>query len=188
MNKRKYEKLRNMILKEVTENRMAHTLGVEGSAMKLAKEFGYDVRKASIAACLHDCCKDISDDKLEEYIKANCPKKKTNGESLHAIAAAIKAKKEFGITDKNILSSVEYHSIPRTKMSTLDKIIYLADWIEPNRSGNIYELMRAFTEKNIDEAIINGIDLEIGDALLEGSKINPRFIKARNNLLKKLNK
>ena len=74
MDKTMYKKLRSDIIKKVPKKRMAHTLGVETSAMELAKKIVYDAEKVSIAACLHDCCKDIPDAKLLEYIKKNSSK------------------------------------------------------------------------------------------------------------------
>lgn len=181
--KKSKEELRTKILNKVSPGKLDHTLGVETAAIMLAKRIGYDIEKASIAACAHDCCKHIKDEMLVEYIRKINPKEKLKLESYHALAASIMCKNEFGIEDKNIINSVKFHSIPRTKMSKLDKIIYLADWIEPNREGQVYDIIREIANESIELAIIAGIDVELNVAIYRGEKINPRFIKARNQLL-----
>lgn len=180
--------LRTKILDTVHPGTLDHTLGVEVCAIMLAKRIGYDVEKASIAACAHDCCKHLRNEVMAEYIRKHHPKQKLRLESYHALAASVKCETEFGIKDKNIINSVKYHSIPRTKMSKLDKILYLADWIEPGRSGEVFELIRAIANTSIDEAVLAGIEIEITTEIRDGGKINPRFMKARNQLLMEISK
>jgi putative nucleotidyltransferase with HDIG domain len=110
-------KLAKIKVKKVqSESRFSHTLGVIDTATSLAIQYGVDVEKAKWAALLHDCAKPFS----------------TN--LLHAKEGAILAKKEYSVDDPMILDAIAYHTTGRPKMTLLEKIIYVADYIEPNRN------------------------------------------------------
>lgn len=125
-------------LKEkLPSKRFEHSIGVEYTAGTMAFIHGINPEKAMIAGLLHDCAKYLpSEKKIEKCKKYNlsisvCEYQ--NPELLHAKLSAVYAKEKYSITDEEILSAITYHTTGRPKMSALEKIIYIADYIEPNR-------------------------------------------------------
>ena len=120
------EEMKEKVRQSQQGSRFAHTLGVVETAIQLAKQYQVDEKKAEIAALLHDCAKEI------------CPGLQ------HAPKGAELAKTEYGIQDEEILDAIRWHTTGRPGMSKLDKIIYIADYIEPNRNQapNLDELRR----------------------------------------------
>ncbi len=118
--------------------RYEHTLGVEYTASCLAMRYGADMEKAGMAGLLHDCAKDFS---AKEKL-ANCKKyglpvsdvEKKNPELLHAKLGACLASGRYGVRDPEILSAITWHTTGKPDMSLLDKILYVADYMEPNRN------------------------------------------------------
>ena len=138
----------------LTEKRKVHTIGVMATALKLAKHYGEDEAKAVLAAMLHDIYKNISPTELMDLAtKYELPcRYKDNINLAHSKLATIKMKNDFNISDIDILNSVSYHTTGRANMSMLEKIIFIADAIEPGRT---YKSLAALTElafSNIDEA------------------------------------
>ena len=117
--------------------RFKHSLGVKDVAYDLALIYGYDTMKASIAAILHDCAKHLSDDELIGQCNIyNLPVSKYEMQSkflLHAKVGALYARKLYGVEDEDILDAITYHTTGRPSMTLLEKIIFTADYIEPNR-------------------------------------------------------
>ena len=117
--------------------RYEHTLGVSDTARHLAEIHGYDSVKAALAGLLHDCAKYMSDDKkialCREYGISISDAEYKNPSLLHAKCGAILAEHEYQIIDFNILHAIRVHTTGVPDMSLLDKIIFIADYIEPNR-------------------------------------------------------
>ncbi len=122
---------------KLTEKRFIHSLGVEYTAACLAYRYGADAEKARLAGLLHDCAKCIpTDEKLKRAIKIGIPVnkiEKKNPDLLHGKLGAYYAREKYGVTDADILSAITYHTTGHPGMSLLDKIIFVADYIEPNR-------------------------------------------------------
>ncbi len=131
------QQIRDSIKPWMGERRYRHTLGVEEVACDLALLYGCDMRKASIAGILHDCAKDRSDEELrEECLRYQLPVSEVEWVKpslLHGKVGAAYAKDIFGIEDEDILNAIRYHTTGRPGMSILEKIIFIADYIEPNR-------------------------------------------------------
>ena len=139
MNKDKsLKKLRMQIEKVQDAKRFEHTLGVCYTASCLAMVFGGDVRSAQIAGLLHDCAKCIPNEKKIEMCKKYhlqiSAAELANPGLLHAKLGAYVAWKKFQIEDEEILRAIASHTTGRPAMSLLDKIIYIADFIEPGRT------------------------------------------------------
>lgn len=123
--------------KKLSEKRFIHSIGVEYTATCLAMAHGADIEKARIAGLLHDNAKYLTQE--EELKKAKKFKLSINSSEfknpdlLHGKIGAFYAEEKFGIKDKEILDAIIYHTTGRPKMTLLDKIIYVADYIEPNR-------------------------------------------------------
>ena len=150
--------LRTKIKKTQDKKRFEHTLGVTYTAACLAMCYDIDTERAEIAGLLHDCAKCLSNDKKVELckkqsIEINMTEAK-NPFLLHAKAGAYLAQHKYGIGDEDILNAVRYHTTGRPEMSTLEKIIFIADYIEPGRdhSARLPE-MRRLAFQDLDRAL-----------------------------------
>lgn len=125
--------------KTLDTQRYAHTLGVEETAIQMARAFGVDERKASLAGLLHDCAKCCSLQEMSAYVQNDSVARsvdesmRSSRALMHGPAGAARARKEYGVSDPEVLSAIRYHTTGCAAMSDLDKIIYLADMIEPGR-------------------------------------------------------
>ncbi|MBR3397769.1 MAG: bis(5'-nucleosyl)-tetraphosphatase (symmetrical) YqeK [Lachnospiraceae bacterium] len=119
------------------EERFRHTLGVSYTAAAIAMAHGYDVQKARLAGMLHDCAKSVPKEKripmCEEYGIEVSECEKENTGLLHSKLGVMIADRIYGISDEEILGSIRWHTTGRPEMSILEQIIYIADYIEPNR-------------------------------------------------------
>lgn len=135
-------KLRDEMRKVQDPKRFEHTLGVTYTAACLAMCYNENIQDAEIAGLLHDCAKCLPNEKKihickKNHVEINFAESK-NPFLLHAKAGAILAEKEYGITDQNILNAVRYHTTGRPGMSLLEKIVFIADYIEPGRTHSVY--------------------------------------------------
>lgn len=124
--------------KSLEPKRYEHTLSVAYTAANLAMVHGADIQKALTAGMLHDCAKCMSHRKQlalceKKHVQLSGMESAKNSPLIHAKAGSILARKEYGITDEDILNAISYHTTGRPKMSLLEKIIYIADYIEPGR-------------------------------------------------------
>ena len=122
----------------LSAKRYAHTLGVAYTAAALSMAHGEDMANAMTAGLLHDCAKSMHGSELV----AICEKARLNVTTvergkptalLHSKAGAYLAQHKYGVTDDDVLNAIRYHTTGRPDMSRLEKIIYIADYIEPNR-------------------------------------------------------
>lgn len=172
------DKIKKSLGKELDTKRYDHTIGVADTAACMAMSLGADIEKAYVAGLLHDCAKCMSDKKRVEICKKNGlginPVEAKRPALLHAKVGAYLAKQEYGITDKDILNAICYHTTGRPNMSLLEKIVFTADYIEPGRkqAPNLEEIRRlAFSD--LDRAIIK-ILKDTLDYLAEGNgEIDP---------------
>ncbi|MFD0871477.1 putative nicotinate-nucleotide adenylyltransferase [Chlamydia abortus] len=183
------ERLIDLVREQMPEQRWLHTQGVMETSVVLAGRFGADPVKADLAALLHDYCKywpieqqrkvieqaGLADDLLQ-YDKP----------LWHAPAGAWVAEQELGINDKEILDAIRYHTSGRPGMTLLDKIVCLADYIEPGRDFPGVEQIRSLAELSLERALIAGFDSTISFLLQKGQKVYPMTIMARNSLIDEL--
>lgn len=153
------KKIRKKLEKSLDSKRYEHTLGVAYTASALAMCNQADVEKALVAGLLHDCAKCLSNEKRIEICKKNhipiTDIEKKNPFLLHAKAGKYLAQKQFHIEDEDILNAILYHTTGRPQMSMLEKIIYVADYIEPGRkhAPNLPEV-RKLAFRDIDAALL----------------------------------
>lgn len=130
-------KLQNKMKKTLEPKRFEHTLGVAYTAANLAFKYGYDEKKALIAGLLHDSAKCLSHSKRLSVCQKNGIEitrvEEQNPVLLHAKVGAYFAKEKYGIDDVDIINAITYHTTGRPDMGLLEKIIYVADFIEPHR-------------------------------------------------------
>lgn len=171
-------KLRESIQDIVTESRYRHVLGVEEVSVDLALIYGYDTLKASIAGILHDCAKHIPDEEMiPECERYNLPISDTEKKQpylLHAKLGAVYAKEKYGIEDVDILNAITYHTTGRPAMSLLEKILYVADFIEPNRKHiPTLDKARVLAYEDLDEAVICISNSSLNYLMSKGAIIDP---------------
>ena len=141
---------------ELNYKRFVHTLAVAGTASSLAMCYGSDLEKAELAGLLHDCAKCIDVRKMQRL----CEKaglevssfEKNSGSLLHSKAGSVLAAEKYGITDPDMLNAIRYHTTGRPGMSLLEKIIFVADYIEPGREYPSASL-RKLAFEDLDAAV-----------------------------------
>jgi len=106
---------------------------------------------------------------------------------IHGPVGAKIATDLFKITDRDILSAIEYHTYGKKNMTKLEKIIYLADLIEEGRDYPGVEELRALAERDLDRAVLKALDNSIIHVIAKGGLIHPNTIEARNYIINKLN-
>lgn len=152
------KKLNRKVKKSVPKGRYNHCVGVAYTASCLAMKYGADINSALVAGLLHDCAKKYSGMELlalcDKYGVLPSEAERINPDLLHAKIGSVIAKKKYGIKNEEILNAIASHTTGHANMDLLEKIIYIADYIEPSRKiipnlDNIRKL--AFTD--IDECI-----------------------------------
>lgn len=153
------KKIRKKVKKALDKDRFEHTKGVAYTAACLAMAHGADIHKAFLAGLLHDCAKCIPNEEKLSLCKKHKIKlsevEKRNPYLIHAKLGAFLAKEEYGVSDEEILHAIEVHTTGAPNMSELDKIIFIADYIEPERdkAENLPEVRKkAFSD--LDEALL----------------------------------
>lgn len=139
MSKADVTELRKAVKKVQDSKRFEHTLGVAYTAAALAMRYDEDIQKAQIAGLLHDCAKCLRDDKIIRICEENklpiSEIERRNPFLLHAKAGAVLAKDKYNVTDEDIINAIYYHTTGRPGMSRLEKIIFIADYMEPGRKS-----------------------------------------------------
>ena len=151
-------KIQKKLKKELDEDRYRHTLGVMYTAAALAMRYEVDLEKAQLAGLLHDCAKCIPNDrKLHLCEKYGLPVTRTEKSSpflLHAKLGAYIACHKYGVEDQEILDAINWHTTGRADMGMLEKIIFIADYIEPMRwKAENLPLIRKIAFEDIDLAV-----------------------------------
>lgn len=158
MNEEQIHKIRKKLKGQLSRHRFLHTEGVAYTAVCLAMCHRADLEQAMLAGLLHDCAKYVPDSQMMDlcyqYGVAVTPYEQQALWLLHAKAGAILAKVSYGIDDREILSAIRYHTTGRPNMTLLEKIIFIADYIEPHRKPlpNL-ENIRAQAYANLDDAV-----------------------------------
>ena len=151
-------KMQKKLKKYMDGMRYQHTLGVMYTAAAMAMRYGEDIEKAQVAGLLHDSAKCIPNaKKLKLCTQKNIPISEVERRSpflLHARLGAYIAKEKYHVEDPDILNAITYHTTGRAEMTLLEKIIFLADYIEPMRSKavNLPEI-RALAFQDLDRAV-----------------------------------
>ena len=178
-------KLRPVALSYLKHKRIPHVLGTEQEAIRLAERYGADVEKARVGALLHDCTKKldmeaqlalcrhygIQLDELEQKAL----------KLLHAKTGAAIARDVFGV-DEEIYSAILWHTTGHANMTLLEKILYLADYIEPSRDFPGVDKLRAVCYKNLDAGLLMGLEMTIGEMNAMGNPVHHATIEARDAL------
>lgn len=180
------EELLALVRAQMHDKRYTHTLGVAESARKLAIRYGADPDKAQLAGYLHDYCKCWPVDKMFEIlVRHEMPTDLLEGEKelWHAFAGAIVIQTDLGITDPEILQAVRYHTTGRAGMTLLEKVVCVADYIEPNRNFPGVEQIRELAEKDLDAALALALGGTIQFLIEKQKTVFPLTLSAYNDLI-----
>ncbi len=177
-----YSQMTMMLKKSLSEYRLRHTLSVAETAVWLANRFGVDPHQAHIAGMLHDCAKGMDAPKLLQLIKSGGISADELELSmpalLHAPAGAALARMQYHISDQSILAAIRWHTTGRRNMTPLEKVVYLADMIEPGRAPypGLDEL-RECAKNNLDEAVRMAAAQSASYVAGRGKKLHPRTME-----------
>lgn len=152
--------IQKQLNEQMHSERFSHTLGVMYTAASLAMRYGADMEKALMAGLLHDCAKIRGNTALKmiETCEANqiaiSASERENPVLLHAKVGAHLAQVKYQVSDHEILSAIAAHTTGKPEMTTLDKIIYIADFIEPNRTkASNLEIVRNLAFQDLDQCL-----------------------------------
>ncbi|RSJ22962.1 putative nicotinate-nucleotide adenylyltransferase [Streptococcus intermedius] len=165
------------------EKRLKHCLGVEQTVIELAERFGVDREKAGLAGLLHDYAKKLSDEEflalIDKYDLA--PKLKDWGNNVwHGLVGVYKIREDLGLSDPEILRSIEIHTVGSAQMSDLDKVVYVADYIEPNRDFPGVEEAREIARISLNRAVAYETARTVEYLAHQGLPIYPQTLETYN--------
>jgi predicted HD superfamily hydrolase involved in NAD metabolism len=181
----------SIVKKQLTEHRYIHTLGVLETSLILANQYGADLVKAETAAIFHDYAKFRPKDEMRQIvINEGLPEDLLlySNEVLHAPVGAYLVKEECGIQDEEVLNAIYYHTTGNGNMTILEKVIFLADYIEPNRQFPGVDDVRNTAEKDINEACLMAVRNTIQFLMKQNQKIYPLTLETYNGLIEEVKK
>lgn len=187
-----YNRIIDKLSGVLSTKRFQHSLGVSQSAAQLADRFGEDVEKAKLAGVLHDCARGLSSSTLLQKagsfaIVVN-DVERCQPTLLHAPVGAYLAKNEYGVDDPQVFRAITFHTTGSHDMTVFDKIIYLADCIEPGRNFPGVDRLRGLAFDDLDKAVLAAFDQSLHYVIGLGLLIHPATVEGRNDLLQKINK
>lgn len=162
MNEKQAEQLAQ---ENLSAKRLQHTLNVRDMAVMLAEKNGVDTQKAAVAALLHDIAKELPKEQMLQIfhdnaiMAENAPNRPVP--VWHGICGAILAKIRWGVEDEEILSAIRCHTTGRPAMTTLDKIIFLADMTSAERNYPEVEQLRQLEQQNLNQAMLQAMEMTV---------------------------
>ncbi len=183
------DEIRDYAKSVMSEKRFRHTENVAREARSLAEHWNVDGDSAYLAGLIHDIAKEIpySDaiKMLEGFGYIPDDTERVNGALLHGPLAAYIARDEFGIGNEEILNAVRFHTTGRSDMSMLEKIIYVADFIEEGRTYPEADVIRKIAYEDIDKAVLCQADMVIKFIIDCGKVLHTDTVTTRNSFLMK---
>ena len=179
------EDIQEKLRKKLKGSRYVHTLGVEYTSVCLAMKYGENLETAELSGLLHDCAKELPEKKLIQICRDHGERiskmEYQNPFLLHGKAGACLARDKFGIDDANILNAIRYHTTGRPGMTLVEKIVFVADYIEPNRkkADNLTELRRMAIE-NLDETVLRILEQTLDYLIRTGKEIDRHTVITRD--------
>lgn len=183
------KEIQDRLIKDIGEKRFKHSIRVAETAEKLAKNYKIDVKKAYLAGLIHDCAKYNEEFFINKYRidLSTYPVSSIKDPVLHSFLGAEVAKKVYNIFDEDILKAIKYHTTGRSNMSDLEKIIFIADAIEPGRDFEGLDKFRIYAFENLDKTMLALLDNNIIFLIDKKALINPLSFEARNYLIEEKN-
>lgn len=180
-----FERLKEISLSLHKSNRLNHVVGCSDTAVELARIYGADETAARRAGILHDITKALNEEEqlhlCEKYDIILNQLERENPKLLHAKTGATIAREIFGESDA-VYHAIYWHTTGRKNMSMLEKNIYLADYIEPNRDFPGVQELRRLAYENIDKALLMGLRMSVEQLTKRGMEIDPNSLAALQSL------
>lgn len=175
------EQLRPIAMSYLKYKRMAHVRGTEEEAIRLAQRYGADVTEARVAALLHDCTKKLNMEEqlalCEQYgVQLDALEQKAL-KLLHAKTGAEIARDVFGVNDA-VYEAIKWHTTGKADMTLLEKVIYLADYIEPTRDFHGVEELRKTVYEDLDAGLAMGLEMTIEEMEEMGNPVHEKTLEA----------
>ncbi len=174
-----------------SKERIQHSIRVSDTAVALAKKYNFDEEKAYTAGILHDIAKDIA---LERALiiarEHNFPLSESeilNKKLLHAPIGALIAENDIGISNVEICEAIRWHTTGKANMNTLEKIIYIADMIEPERKYKELAELKELAFQDLDKAMIFAVKYSLNKLIESGRNIDHNSIECYNYLINPAN-
>ncbi|WP_049547425.1 bis(5'-nucleosyl)-tetraphosphatase (symmetrical) YqeK [Streptococcus sanguinis] len=165
------------------EKRLRHCLGVEKAARELAERFGLDVEKAGLAGLLHDYAKKVSDEdflSLIDKYQLDSDLKNWGNNVWHGMVGIYKIQEDLGIKDAEILRAIKIHTVGSATMSELDKVVYVADYIEHNRDFPGVDKARDLAQRSLNQAVAYETARTVEHLARKGMPIYPQTLETYN--------
>jgi predicted HD superfamily hydrolase involved in NAD metabolism len=175
-----------IVKEQLTDHRYLHTIGVMETALQLARKYQVDEKKTELSAIFHDYAKFRTKEEMKQVIlEQQLPQDllQFDKELWHAPVGAYLVKQEVGIHDLDILNAIKYHTSGRANMTLLEKVIYLADYIEPGRQFPGVEEVREIAGSDLDLAVILALKNTIQFLLKKQQPIYPDTFNTYNAMV-----
>ena len=176
------ENIKSILQSRLNEKRYYHSLCVADAAKELALIYGADANKAYFAGLVHDIMRNESEENMRQYIIDNniiLDEVASNSIVLwHSFLGADYLTRFFGVTDADIINAVKYHTVARTNMSLLEKIIFLADCSSADRNYWNVDEIRAIIRTDINKAMYQVLDFTVNDLKSKGLPLHPCTLAA----------
>ncbi|MDR1568739.1 MAG: bis(5'-nucleosyl)-tetraphosphatase (symmetrical) YqeK [Streptococcaceae bacterium] len=178
------QELLSTVCEKVSKKRFKHILGVEQAAIELAKRYEVSIEKASIAALLHDYCKELSDEQFRQAIvdyRLDSELLDWNNNIWHGMVGRFIIEDVLDIHDVEILHAIEIHTTGSNQMNLLDKVLYVADYIEAGRSFPAVEAARLIAASNLDAAVAYETSQTLLHLIRQNVPIHPLTLQTYNH-------
>ncbi len=181
------KQLKAVLKSRLQGKRYEHSVKVMETAVALARLYGADKKAAAVAGLLHDYAKNLS----PEELKACAGELKLELDGVvskhmmlaHGPVGAALVERDLDIHDPAVLSAIRYHTYGRPGMDLLEKIIYLADFIEPGRKFKGADELRKTAQENLDKAVLMALESSIAYLMGSDRLMHPNTLYARNELI-----
>lgn len=177
------EELIEEVETRLSKKRFNHVLRVEETALELAEQYDVNPEKVSIAALLHDVAKEEPDNEMRDLViseNLDLDLLQHGNQIWHAPVGAVQAKRDFEITDEEIINAIIFHTVGSPEMTAVEKVIFVADYIEPGRDFEEALEARKLAEKSLEEVIQYKLKSTIIDLIKQNKKIYPKAIDSYN--------
>ena len=183
----KVEGYKELLKKRLSVKRYTHSVGVANSAAKLAGMFNGDIERAYLAGLLHDYAREMPNSQLlelaVEHGLTNDEVELLQPNLLHGPVGAWMLQQQGIIDDEQMLNAIRWHTTGHPDMDQLARIIYIADYIEPNRDFPGVDALRQIAHRDLNLGTLAGLDHTLNFLIQQGGFIHPWSVGARNRLV-----
>lgn len=182
-----YEQCEMHVKSKMGERRFAHSQGVAKACAELAERYGVDAERARLAGILHDVCKEMLTGEqlklIEKYGIILSTVERNNPPLLHAPAGAAYAQQVLGVEDAEVISAIRCHTGGKAGMTTLEKVLFVADFISEDRTYPGVEQLREAAKDSLEAVIVEGIAYTVTERVGQRYLMEPASLDAYNEAL-----